>query len=375
VGVHDVAGEEAGLEEMHASLVKGIAENFWAAMLPRPGESPLLEASVTALRDGAVVVAEKRVEPDAVDEATRTRVRALRAHYEGTTVTSLASTTDVVRTSVPLRLVPSRNGVDHPASSVIEHEAVMLVATTGDEDDAPNRLVAMRGNRMVVLTRRLTDVPIGMRVQGVLLAGTAAIPHGEDDPVAEAAEAFLRACEPPEHDDWTRTDDVVATYERGAATRIREFRAAMMSAVGEVLKRPLPADDKGPSALRDLLTIDLPSKKRTTGRPTVRHVSGEVNGDGAWTVRVEMELPRRADPWVIAPTLRFATRSGPKPTVGWARFIAESGCTVTHDGLLRVDAGVPIATFSGVSDVDGHPVQADDSVLEVDLTGAKEVAG
>ncbi|MFC4588731.1 helix-turn-helix domain-containing protein [Sphaerisporangium corydalis] len=367
VAAHDGTGEATTLEEMHDALVRSLGENFWASMVAKSGSRPMLEASVVALRDGHTVKAAERVDPDEYEPA---RVRALRAFLEGTTVEELTSDEDVVRTTVRLGLPPLKDTVVIDAESPNEHEAVLLLTPTNDDDPAPNKIVCMRGSRMVVMKRSVSDVPMGARrFQAVLLAGLAT---GSDTPDAFAAEEFLRAAEPPEHNEWKKTDDLTAMYARGAAARIQEFRVAMLAEARRLLRVQERKSEDGPPALRDLLSLDPPPAPRRPGFPTVGDVEGSIRTDGAWQVRVEIRLPEREDPWVMAPVLRFVTRSGPKPVAEWSELVPESHCEVIDGTLLRFAPRVRAAVFTGVSDVTSHPVAAHMAMAEVDLVRPKE---
>lgn len=367
VGLHDSAGETNGIEEMHGLLVRSLAQNFWASMIAKSGESPLLEAFVVAKRNDTVVVTEERVDPHAHEPA---RSRTVQAFLNRTTVDRLTSAEDVVETSVPLRVPPLKGTAVQ--KTPVEHRAVLLLTPTDEEDPAPNRLVCMRSSRMVVLTRPVTDLPLGApKFQAVLLAGLAA---GTETPDAIAAETFLRASEPPEHHDWTRTDDLVATYTRGAVTCIKTFRTAMSEEIRRILRRPEERRETAPSALRELLDLTPPPPPRNPAYPTVKNVTGSIRDDGAWQVHVEIKVPARSDPWVLMPVLKFATRSGPKPKASWAALTAESGCEITEDGKVRIQPGTKIASLTGISDASSHPVAAQMAMVEVDLARAEVTA-
>lgn len=364
VGVHDAAGEATDLESMHGVLVRSLAANFWASMIAGRDSAPMLEASVEALRDGQTVVAEERVDPYRYEPA---RSRAMRAFLNGGTTTEMTSAEDVVLRTVPLMVPPRKE--DGGAGSV-EHRAVLLVTPTSEEDERPNRLVCMRGNRMVVMERPVSDVPLGApKFQAVLLAGLAT---GSQERDAELAEEFLRAAEPPEHNDWKQTEDLTATYARGATTRLREFRRAMLDRIRALIKPPAMKTDETPAVLRDLLRLDPPPPSPSPGFPTIKSATGSVRSDGAWHVRVEVRLPQRKDPWLLRPVLRFAARSGHRPQVAWAELTPESNCEVTDDLRLRFAAGARTAVFRGVSAVASHPVAANMAMVEVDLTRATE---
>ncbi len=365
VGAHDPSGEATDLEGMHQALVRGLATGFWASMVTGRDSVPMLEASVEAFRNGQVAVAEERVDPHRYEPA---RSRAVQAFLDGNTVSQITAADDVVALPIPLTLPPLKGA---EKTKPVTHEAVLLVTPTSDDDEKPNRLVCMRGSRMAVLDRTVSDVPLGaMRFQAVLLAGKATRSLGTD---AESAEAFLRAAEPPEHNDWKQTEDLTSSYARGAATRLKEFRKAMLEHVRDAV-RPSErvSEEETPAVLRKLLRLDPPPTPRSPGYPTVKSATGSIDSDGAWRIRVEVKLPERDDPWLLRPLLRFTTRSGPRPDIQWARITAESRCEVTDEGNLRCEEGARSAVFAGVSDVTSHPVSARMAGIEVDLVRAKE---
>ncbi|WP_141205189.1 helix-turn-helix domain-containing protein [Streptomyces griseorubiginosus] len=368
VGAHDAAGDAESLQEMHEKLVRALADNFWAAMTSGRDGRPVLEASVTTLRNGQVVIPAEKVDPSRYQPA---RTRALKAFLDGETVEQRTDIAQVAMTHVSL-WVPSRKDAGVRPGSGIEHKAVLLVTAADDEDQEPNRLVCMRGNRMTVMTRRVTDLPLSTDAfQAVLLAGKATGTTGDD---VELAEMFLRASEPPEHNDWTKTEDLVTTYARGARARIDEFRKSMTAAVRSLVGRREARKEGGPAVLRELLRIDAFSAeaRRPERHPVVRHVEGEVDARGAWNVRVEVKLPRREDPWLLVPVAKFDVRSGGKPSVEWAKLIAGENCRVEGD-TLHFEPGAAIASFSGVTDASSHPVAARHARLIVDLQKGKGV--
>lgn len=363
VGVREATND---LEEMQRQLVEALGRSFWAAMIAPAGGRPILEASVVSLRNDQVVVPEERVDPYAIEPS---RSRALSAYFNGETVSEPTSTKDVVQTKVPLRiprLKQDRQGRE------TTHEAVLLITEAEEAEERVNRLVAMRGSRMVVVDRKIPDLPMGApRFQAVLLAGKAADTSIE----AESAERFLRTAEPPDHNDWRRTDDLTATYVRGAISRIAEFGQAMTSEIRRVLRRPTAGpSEEGPAELRELLALAPPPQPRSPGFPVVEALSGTITDDGAWRVQVTVKLPQREDPWLLAPVLRFLTRSGPRPEATWARLIGDSDCDVAADHRLSFSPGTRRGTFTGVTDPTSHPVAARMAAIEVDLRHVKETA-
>ncbi|MEU2689135.1 helix-turn-helix transcriptional regulator [Streptomyces hygroscopicus] len=366
VGAHDMSNEgEPGrpdLAAMHTKLVVALADNFWAAMTAGENTPPLLQASVAALRNGEVVIPEQRVEPS---EYFPAHVRALKAYLDGVTVDRLTSVDQVALARVPL-LVPPLRGTGDKA---VEHRAVLLVTPADDADRDHGRIAYMRGSRMTVMTRRPREVPLGTDpFQAILLAGYAT---GEEGPEVAAAEAFLRASEPPEHDRWDRTEELAVVYARGALTRPRTFRADVDAALREIVGRREVQAKGGPSVLRELLQLDTAiGARRGEGYPTVRHLEGAIDDTGAWRVHIELRIPRRDDPWLLTPVAWFHAQEGGKATITWAELTAVENCEIDGENL-RVSPGVGSASFAGVTEVSSHLVPAGWARLAVDVRRAR----
>lgn len=359
----------AVLHSMHDELVAALSDNFWAAMVGGGGVAPLLEASVTTLRNGTIVIPEERVRPEVRQPAG---TRALRAFFEGTTVAEATTAEDVVLRHVPVTVPPRRDEGDGRGRPVT-HQAVLLLTRTSDAEDerkVADRLVYMRGTRMQIQSRSIHEALSTAKYTGVLLAGHAA---GEHSAQAEAAEEFLRAAEPPEHNAWKKTDDLVTAYARGAATRLEEFRRAVMDSVREVTRHQATStEEEGPALLRELLTLNAPAVARAPGYPTVKRLDGRVDDAGAWVLEVEVRLPVRPDPWRLKPILKFITRSGPHLAAEWARLEAVTGCGIGDDPLTVVCPGNGrIAVLRGFSEVSSHPVAARMSRATVELVAAR----
>ncbi|MFC7218855.1 helix-turn-helix domain-containing protein [Streptomyces polyrhachis] len=371
VGAHDASGDAEDLHEMHAKLVRSLADGFWAAMIGGDRAGPLLEAHVTTMRNGQVVIAEERVDPYSRHPALS---RALQAHLDGETVSELTAAHQVAAVDVPLTVTPLK-GRGRSRDKGREHKAVLLITAAAENAEHPNRVVLMRGNRMSISQHRPRELPLGaMPFQGVLLAGYATERDSED---VRLAEEFLRASEPPEHDRWDRTEELTSLYERGALTRLREFRSAIDQAVRDLVGRREKAQQDGPSVLRELLKLDAPGVPGTPGAsarpqnfPTVRNVSAHVLADGAWQISVVVKVPENPDGWQLTPVAKFDVRSGGRRLVDWAFLAATENCRVVSDTLI-IDGGVRTATFTGTTDPSTHPVRSGFARLIVDLTKAR----
>ncbi|NGY65557.1 helix-turn-helix transcriptional regulator [Lentzea sp. NEAU-D13] len=362
VGAHDASGTAESLKDMHEKLVIALAEGFWAAMVGGNDGGPLLEASVVAMRNGRVVVDEKRVDPHTSHPALS---RAFKAYLDRDTVEELTTSTQVARADVTL-VVPPRKS-DKRKQGGGHHRAVLLVTPAGEDDDPVNQVVYMRGNRMTVMSKRPRELPLGAtRFHAVLLAGYATEQTGAD---VELAEEFLRASEPPEHNDWKHTEELTSVYARGALSRLREFRVEIDKAVRQLVGRRTTVRGEGPAALRELLKLDVfgPAGSRSRRNvPLVEITRGDLDDTGAWNVWVDLKLPESDSTWRLTPIAKFDVRSGGRPVVAWKEIVPRDNCR-EEDGNLVIEAGVRLASFSGITDPSSHPVHGNLAGLIIDI--------
>ncbi|MEI8410595.1 MULTISPECIES: helix-turn-helix domain-containing protein [unclassified Kribbella] len=367
VGAHDASGDASSLQEMHDKLVRSLADGFWAAMVSGRDAKPIVEARVTTLRNGQVLIPEERVDPHRTHPALS---RSVQAYLNGDTVDELSSGEQVARANVRL-VIPPLKGAGKARAGGLEHSAVLLLTPADDNAERPNRVVCMRGTRMTVMEYRPRELPLGSAsFQAVLLAGYATGVAGED---VELAEEFLRASEPPEHDRWDRTEELTSVYERGALSRLREFRSEIDKAVRQLIGRRETTGGEGPAVLRELLKLDgsdLGGARRASGAPTVHSVNAHIEDTGAWQVRVDLRLPDAEDRWILTPVAKFDVRSGGRPTVSWQLLTATQNCRVEGANLI-VEPKVRSAAFVGLTDPSTHPVNGSLARLVVDVQKAR----
>ncbi|MEV7811898.1 helix-turn-helix transcriptional regulator [Streptomyces flaveolus] len=385
VGAHDVASlegsspdpdddtaDEEGPEDtrdirrMHRRLVEALGRDFWAAMTGGGGRLPLLEVSVRALRnDGEVVVPETQVDPS-VEQPSRTR--ALRAHYEGTTVDRLTEAGQVAARSVPLKL-PLSGGA---AGTLGTHEAVLLVTEADSDKDTPkNQVHSLRGNRMTVKKAAVPRLPVGTNpFQAVLLVGEAA---GESAPFAKEAEEFLRAAEPPEHDRWGQTEELTLRWSPSAYRRINMLTTEVNNAVRELVARPKRGNRESGEVLRKALTVKSRPKAKVPSGPVIPVLDvleAAIGDEGEWRIAAEVSIPRGDEVVPMVPVAQLDVRSGGRPKLDWAELVAVEGCEV-DDGILRFTPGVRRAKFRGATDVSSHPVRTTLTRLVLELRAGK----
>ncbi|RJQ72262.1 XRE family transcriptional regulator [Pseudonocardiaceae bacterium YIM PH 21723] len=372
VGAHYSSGNGKNSQQllpgMHQKLVSALADDFWPAMTGSRDAMPLLEASVITKRNDTVVIEEERVDPRTLHPAA---CRAFQAYLNRETVAIPTSTEQVAQVEVDLSVPGTRDG----KSPSCTHSAVLLLTQATDNDEKPsNQVTYMRGNRMVVARRPARSLPLGIDpFHAVLLAGYAVLDRDGND--LDLAERFLRASEPPEHDKWGRTEELISVYEWGAISRIKKFHDAADVAIGRLIGRKEARNTGGPKIVQDLLRLKWPgpagspiqgSVRGPQKVPVVHELEAELEDSGAWRVQVEVRLPEASYPWLLTPIAKFATRSKGGISIDWETLIASHGCRVENNNLF-IEPGVRAAIFTGVTNPSSHPIPSEHSKLVVEV--------
>lgn len=376
VGAYDGTGTSEGLDGMYDRLVDSLSKNFWASMVSGKHEDAKLRCSVTAYRNGEPARERVFIDPHAAEPA---RAKAVQAFLDGTTVEEFTERNQVLKLSVPLELRSPKDDAESGAPGI--HEAVLLIASTDEDDPNRDHISFMRSTRMVVRNKRVRELPLGHRTfQAVLLAGEGTL---DGSRTSAAAELMLRASEPPDHNDWTGTEDLTATYEVGARQRILDFKNEAEQRIRDALRPPQDdtTSDEGPAVLRELLRLTAPGRARplrTQTFPTVKGIHGKLDGDGAWDLTVTVMLPHHpsgddGEPRVLEVKPKLLTRSSASARIQWKELIPLEGCELSPEGnILCLKASGQIR-FRGVTDAASHQVPSAMSRVTVDVRPSQEV--
>lgn len=368
VGLRDLNADQSRTpSEMLADMRDEVGRSFFPAI-----EAGALEVNVDYLQLDAAPAgpdplpgAAAAVRPEQLP-LTAPLVRALRANREDTVVDELIDDDDVVRLAVPLE-VPARRDATHPA---FVHEAVLLIRRAAPEDlDTPEmretlgRVLLTRGRRMVIKSLDARRSVVGAPpFQAVLLAGQAAGSSQEHT----WAEEFLRAAEPPAHNDWRLTETLRLTYKQGAGRRLREFEDGIRTAVHDAVVREVELDADGPRDLSRRFRFGSPRSPDRAPRLIVDERS--LLDDGAWeitcTIRVRGDRYRGLRG---SPRLVFAGESGKRSTAKWRSITPIRDCEVDDNTVLTIPRGNRSARFRAVSEPDSHPVPSRDGAVTVNF--------
>ncbi len=240
LGFRDPTSEEnVSVEELNGNVACAAGKFFWPAMCrdrrklrvltDRPG--PL--ANEPSLIDPA----EQDIVAPFVDAYLRRNRPAERLLRPG----------DVAVRSIPWELPSRRDGVRAPTGHV---ELVVRLADDRPSDSLLRHVALFRGPGMVVRYWNRSSLGVGVRPFHALLACGEARDPRNVTASDQHIEQFLRAAEPPGHDQWHATPRLKTEYLRGYAKALERLKAAVTAELRDLLL-PVPAQgERGPEQLQ-----------------------------------------------------------------------------------------------------------------------------
>jgi len=376
VGMRDLdADRPRPPREMVEQMADAVERHFWPAI-----EAGELEVRVQYLEidepDGDHEPEFDRLVDPAQSRAVGPYVAAVRDLRGGETDEILINDGDVVCAPVPLNVPARRMGDDR--HDAFTHDALVLVRRATAEEEADDvsrrefrRGVLMRGSNMVVKTLDLSRGALGAQpFQVVVLAGLAA----GDDEADLRAEVFLRAAEPPSHDNWEYTPRLRRQYAPGAKKGLSDFESAIRGEVRRVLQVESEHAPDGPRDLSQRFKFGDPTPPERAPRIVVR--SKSVDDEGAWHVEAAVRLRGDLRHRVLGrPQLVFLGESGGRSRVQWRELEpVGSGIAVGDGDVLVISAQTRTAKFRGVTDPGTHPAPADQTTATLLFQPIREEA-
>lgn len=317
---------------------------FWPAL-----EAGLLEVSADAYDGDSKVFADSVGLTDVVipfvDAVTATVMTPLPL-----------SPGDVHEVEIPMNVPGKHATSDDPAQPAVSGKVRLVVRCSEKESSLgrlTNTVALVRGPRMVVEYRPVKRVPGDKRFHAVLLAGLA----NGDSVADEAIESFLRASEPPAHDEWDPDSRRLSgEYQRGYKVAINKLFGAIETAVASLFAEQLANDSRGPERLAKMFKIDnAPGKGPRPVKPEGPRFSEKVKAsfDGtSW--RFEGRVARRKGnerQWSVKVALRLAGEAGEGEPLPIANLKAP-GCKViktAEEATINVPAEMSSINFDGTS--------------------------
>jgi len=185
---------------------------------------------------------------------------------------------DVVQEPISIEVPSKSNG-----SGKTEGELNLIVRRShGGETHKRNHVAFVRGSGMVVEYYDRDKVVVGNEdFHGVLLSGRAR-PWGTDhDPTEEdlVVEEFLTAAEPPQHDEWKRTETLANTYSQGFRIAVESIKPDVTDKLRSLVAPNVDRGATGPERLGNRFKIGNESRAGTASResPSSRRVSGQTD--------------------------------------------------------------------------------------------------
>jgi hypothetical protein len=339
---------EPEIEELCNLIVESAARWFWPALVRGS-----MEVLVEGWRDDEEVYA-RHVHPTFAEVAPFVEAWSGTPEPDGTPEAPGEIVERELRISIPAQR-NRRDLIQNPRPATDGLVRLRVRQAESGETEHLNTVALQRGTGMVVDYREIRPrAGLDFNFHAVLDAGTA---RGESD-ADRAVEEFLRAAEPPAHQDWThRTERIKAEYQPGAKAALDGLFRDIERIIRELSREEEIESDEGPDALKKL--FPLPGLGATAPTPYYRLGDTQASLEGSeWTFSATYARKEPQDrPWTFRVALHLDQESPGSSAAGERVPIASleaPGCSVTGpepDGTMLVESpgGITEVRFSGRS--------------------------
>lgn len=227
-----------------------------------------------------------------------------------------------------------------------------LVVRLAEASDRPGTgtIAAFRGPGMIVRRWDATRLASALRpFHAVLRCGEA---RGQTEPDI-ALERFLRAAEPPGHDDWIATATIKDDYIRGAGAALAQLHDKVMRELRAMLAPAAQSGVKGPDRLRRRLAVTpKPARDAEPGPVGFGALTASLR-DGRWWFEGEIRPRRRAEHWTTQLAVRQVGEDGAlgeDVEIATLELVAGTAVSAIERGRARIDAAKgDVVKFSGTT--------------------------
>jgi hypothetical protein len=257
VGFFEPSEEEPRrAREIARDILASATRWFWPSLIDSP---PTLRVQVEVLENNREVFSEQAE----LNEEVRPFVLAATATN---LAEKLSEVGQVAQGEIAFK-VPARKPTSADAGSPQIDAAFRVSVRVAGPDESPkwhNHIALLRSAGMVVAYRRCDPSRTEQPYHGVLLGGLALANSAAD----RALDRFLRAAEPPSHNEWKPgTARLVAKHKQGAGVQLNQLWVNLRTTVLGLFQEAEPDTVEGPRRLAELFPIV------GRGRPTRRFVS------------------------------------------------------------------------------------------------------
>ncbi|MFW6052149.1 MAG: hypothetical protein ACODAU_13305 [Myxococcota bacterium] len=359
VGFRDPTSEgDDDARTVEGAIRTAVVKYFWPAMVL---EQRRLRVEVGA--DGA------RIAPEA-DPAVRPFLDAWEGRHGERDV--LEQPGDVATRRIPIDVPDLRDGTAQGRGYV---DLIVRLASPSEVGGRPlvGHVAMFRGPGMVVRYWDRASLAAEARpFHAVLACGTARRP-GEATEADRMVERFLRAAEPPGHDDWFATPALKQQYRRGYAKALERLKSRINEELRKLVVAGPTQGTKGPERLQRRFPIGARGGRGS--EPSAFHFSRlDARFDGErWRFEGEMRPARRGRPWrAVLRLWELGDDGAPVDRLDIERLTIDEA-DVAHrlqGGVVWLDAPaeVPAARFEGVS-APWNAAAGPPGELSVEITG------
>lgn len=368
IGFRNPAQEDKSPKELAGEIVDAVKLNYWPSIAQEK-----LKVIVT-VKDSP------SQEPSYEQQITKNDINSAfldcwdtYANKRSDLVHELKNPGDVVEVPIELTIPPKIDKSEQEISASVS----LLVRLAEQNENNINTVVLFRGSGMVVNSFHLDKLSLTQRpFHAIVVCGEARVPVSTGD---NQLDRFLRAAEPPSHNEWTVTKTLKELYRPGYKKLLDELNRKVKEEIKVHVNEKIPPGSEGPQLLKAL----FPLQTLGTARPVqpnpfrVSRMFAELV-KGRWVfsgiINVNPHYLKSKRKWSGLIDLRFCAEDGKDFSGGLINEISiddnseSKGIEVSiKDGMavIMADTTVERIGFSGSTNPDLYPVNPQHASVEI----------
>jgi hypothetical protein len=339
-------------EEVASAMLESASRWFWPSMNVTPQE---MRVSARTYDNGTLKFDEKAE----INQEAKPFAMAVSNPLSESQVPEPGDTVER-----PLQFkIPARKPTDSkPGTGRIDASLTLRLRLAGPEDaqDLANRVAMMRGAGMVVKYNPV-QVPLSDQIYHAVLCAGLARGDSEED---QALERFLRAAEPPSHNDWVSgTDRLREEYGPGAQAAFDRLSRDLKNAISQIIEERPARPEQGPQKLAELFPLSGPGDGSPQGpKFRIDELSAHLQ-DGVWHLKGRVRRPpRETGAWGFTVAMWLDAETGRGTLMPVAELRVNCGRVHRNGGnwYCQVDSAIREVRFEGRTEHDPEiPVGVD----------------
>lgn len=368
IGFKSPAQEDKTPKELADEIVLAVKQNYWPSIAQKKLRVTVsVKNSPTQKARYEQIVDESDITSPFLDCWYRySKEKSLLSH-------ELTTPGDVVE--VPIEVtIPAKNdesNLETPAT------VSLLIRLANENDENLNTVVFFRGPGMVVNSYSLDRLSLTQRpFHAIIVCGEGRIPKSDSDSMLDI---FLRAAEPPSHNEWKVTKRLKEIYRPGYGKLLDNLFRDVKNAVRKHVSEKIPSGSEGPQLLKNLFPLnEIGPQKPAYPQPfRVTNLNAKMGKEGwkfSGSININPYYSKADKEWKCIVDFRFCSEDGQDSSGSLINGFSLDSKSKTNGANSTIEKGKGVITakshighvdFEGSTDPNNYPIHVSQASVEI----------